>query len=75
MVRCADGRLKGERWKPTALGDGMVGWRSHLEQLHAQGFDGPISLELHLGPKARQGARDAYSMIQLVRAAQRGASG
>jgi sugar phosphate isomerase/epimerase len=72
LVRCSDGRVEDGRWVDTPLGEGAVGWRDQLEQLAAQGFRGPISLEVYLEPRPKQGLRAATTLIQMIRAVRAG---
>ncbi|CAM3592292.1 hypothetical protein SARU107417_14695 [Salinibacter ruber] len=51
----------------TPLGDGAVGWAEQLEQLSAQGFQGPISLEMFLEPRPKHGLRSATTLIRMIR--------
>ncbi|MFB6229659.1 MAG: sugar phosphate isomerase/epimerase family protein [Salinibacter sp.] len=67
LVRCSDGGVEGGRWVERPLGDGAVGWREQLEQLSAQGFRGPISLEIYQEPRPKHGLRSATTLIQMVR--------
>ncbi len=69
LVRCTDGVLRGEAWHPTPLGEGAVGWRDQLRALHADGFAGPVSLEVNLEPPPRHGLRMATTLIAMIRAA------
>lgn len=69
LVRCADGRLQDGQWTSTPLGEGTVGWEKQIAMLKAQGFDGPISLEITLEPRPRHGLRMATRLIELMRTA------
>ena len=71
LVRCSDGRVRGEAWQDAPLGEGDVGWAEHLRALHELGFDGPVSLEVYLEPRPKQGLRAATQLIQMLRAATR----
>lgn len=68
LVRCADGVEQGGIWQPQPLGEGEVGWKKQLALLNAQGFEGPLSLEVDLDPRPKQGLRMANALIQLIRA-------
>jgi sugar phosphate isomerase/epimerase len=70
LVRYADGRMKSGAWEATLPGEGALDWPRHLQRLHAQGFDGPVSLEVDLEPHALQGARAAYQLVTMLRKAQ-----
>lgn len=67
LVRCSDGVVEGERWADRSLGEGDVGWMAQLEQLAAQGFRGPISLEVYMEPRPEHGLRDATTLIRMIR--------
>ncbi len=67
LVRCSDGRVEEGRWADTPLGDGDVGWTEQLQQLSAQGFQGPISLEMFLEPRPKHGLRSATTLIRMIR--------
>jgi sugar phosphate isomerase/epimerase len=44
-----------------------VGWTDQLEQLAAHGFKGPISLEIYLEPRPKEGLRTATTLIHMIR--------
>lgn len=44
-----------------------MGWAEQLEQLSAQGFQGPISLEMFLEPRPKHGLRSATTLIRMIR--------
>ncbi len=67
LVRCSDGYVEDGRWVDASLGDGDVGWTEQLEQLAAQGFQGPISLEVYLEPRPKHGLRSATTLIKMIR--------
>jgi sugar phosphate isomerase/epimerase len=67
LVRCSDGRVEGGEWVDTPLGEGRVGWEEQLAQLAAQDFRGPISLEIYLEPRPKQGLRTATTLIHMIR--------
>lgn len=67
LVRCSDGIWQAGQWTPTSLGEGAIDWERHLVSLHAQGFDGPISLEVTMEPRPRQGFRMASTLLALLR--------
>lgn len=71
LVRCRDGELDGEKWVPALPGEGAVGWEAQLRQLHAHGFNGPISLEIAVEPRPKSGLRAATRLIEMIRAARR----
>lgn len=71
-VRCRDARVDATGFHPTPLGQGDVGWPRLLGEIAERGYDGPLSLEVHLEPKAKFGLFDATQLIQLVRQVQRG---
>lgn len=67
-VRCADVDAAGEY---VAMGEGAVGWPAHAAALRRAGYEGAMSLEVHVHPRPRQGVRDAAALIQALRAAQK----
>jgi sugar phosphate isomerase/epimerase len=75
FVRCFDGAGEGEAWRPTALGEGDVGWGEALRRLRAGGYEGPVSLEVTVEPRPRAGLRDATTLLKRLRASERGANG
>ena len=66
-VRCTDLRLEDAGFRPAPIGQGDVAWPQLLAELHERGYDGPLSLEVHLEPKAKFGLYDATQIIQLLR--------
>ncbi|GIV62234.1 MAG: AP endonuclease [Rhodothermaceae bacterium] len=74
LVRCRDGQPGRSGWTPLPFGEGAVGWERQLRLLHRQGFQGPLSLELDVEPRPRQGLRAATRLIEMMRALQRNAS-
>ena len=71
LVRCSDGVVREKGWQEAPLGEGDVGWAEQLRALHESGFDGPVSLEVYLEPRPKQGLRSATRLIQMIRAATR----
>lgn len=71
LVRCSDGRMNGDTWQPTTLGDGAVGWGDQIRRLRQAGFDGPLSLEVVVEPRPKQGLRDTLRLVQFIRTAAR----
>jgi len=67
LVRCSNGVWQAGQWMPTALGEGAIDWERHLVSLHAQGFDGPVSLEITVEPRPKQGFRMASMLLALLR--------
>lgn len=67
LVRCADGRPSDEGWTWQPLGEGAVDWPMQVRLLREQGFDGPLSLEVHFEPRPKQGLRDATTLIRWTR--------
>ncbi len=67
LVRFRDGRFRGDTWQETLPGEGDVGWPEHLHQLHDQGFDGVLSMELLLKPAGKKGLQAATRMLQWMR--------
>ena len=71
-VRCTDFRQEGNSYVPALVGHGEVGWQQLVSDLHDHGYDGPVSLEVHIEPKAKYGLFDATQLIQLLRQVGRG---
>jgi sugar phosphate isomerase/epimerase len=69
LVRCTDGVQRDGTWHPRPLGEGGVGWARQIEMLMTHEFEGPISLEVDLEPRATHGLRMATTLIRLLRAA------
>ncbi len=67
LVRFRDGHWQNGTWQETVPGEGTVGWPEHLQQLHSQGFNGVLSMELLLKPAGKTGLRVATRMIQWIR--------
>jgi len=67
LVRCRDGNPAGDDWSDTTLGEGGLGWGSHLAQLRRIGFDGLLSLEVFTEKPAKSGLRSATNLIRLAR--------
>lgn len=67
LVRCRDGKRTGGAWKDATVGEGDLGWRSHLAQLRRTGFDGLLSLEVFTEKPAKSGLRSATNLIRLAR--------
>jgi len=75
LVRCSDGYVTEEgHWEDVILGDGAVGWREQFEFLHAQGFQGPVSLEVYVEPRPEMGLRCATTLIHMLRDVRTGPS-
>lgn len=66
MVRCRNGMLDGTKWKDTLLEEGLIDWPAQMKTLKAQGFTGPVSLEVHVAPKVKRGVRLAGEMIRCL---------
>lgn len=66
-VRCTDVRREGPLYRTAPVGQGDVGWHQLIADLHERGYDGPMSLEVHLEPKSKFGLFDATQIIQLIR--------
>jgi len=72
FIRCTDVlRTPAGAFAYAPVGQGDVGWPILLQQLHDFGYAGPLSLEVHLDPKAKHGLYDATQLIQLIRMVQR----
>lgn len=71
-VRCADGVETEDGWRPSTLGEGIVGWPAHLHTLQAQGYKGALSLDINLAPRPSHGLRMATFLVELRRVASRG---
>ena len=72
LVLVRDGHPESGGWQPEPLGEGAVGWPGILQRLHARGFDGPVCLDLRDAETAKDGLREATSLIRMVRGAARG---
>ena len=66
LVRCYNVSEQGQAWTAASLDDGLVDWPAQLRMLHASGFDGPVTLEVHLKPP-KQGLRMATTLIRMIR--------
>ena len=71
LVRCEDGFVQEGKWTSTPLGEGAVGWETQIATLQAQGFEGPISLNITLEPRPRHGLRMASQLIKWIRSTSR----
>ena len=73
LVRCSDGFVDPEQgtWQERPFGEGGVGWEEQLRLLRASGFRGPLSLEVLVEPRPKEGLRAATRLIRMIRAAQR----
>jgi sugar phosphate isomerase/epimerase len=67
LVRCSDGRVGNGQWEDLPIGEGQIGWREQLELLRAQGFQGPISMEVYVEPRPEEGLRGATTLIRMLR--------
>lgn len=67
LVRCRDGAGRGNDWEEMTLGAGAVGWPDILHQLKASDFMGPLSLEVFVEPRPKQGLRMATELIKRIR--------
>lgn len=67
-VRCADVDAEGEY---VAFDEGRVDWAAQASALRRAGYDGAMSLEVHVHPRPKQGVRDAAALIAVLRAAQK----
>jgi len=74
-VRCADGTITGAHWEDTPFGDGDVDWKHQLQGLYANGYQGPLSLEIYVEPRPKYGLRAATTLIHMIRDVQREAVG
>ncbi len=66
-VRCRNVGEAGNGWEPRAIDKGAVDWQIQLARLKEAGFDGPVSLEVALEPRAKTGLHDATALIGLIR--------
>jgi sugar phosphate isomerase/epimerase len=71
LVRAADGRREAGEWVPQPLGQGEIGWQEQLSLLHVAGFEGPVSLEVHILPRPKTGLHDAAWLINTWRSLER----
>jgi len=67
LVRCSDGRVGNGQWEDVPIGEGQIGWREQLELLRAQGFRGPISMEVYVEPRPEEGLHGATTLIRMLR--------
>lgn len=67
LVRCSDGRVSKGYWEDLPLGEGEIGWIDQLQQLDAQGFRGPLSLEVYMEPRPKHGLRGSTTLIRMIR--------
>lgn len=72
LVVVRDGAMTTAGWEPRPLGEGAVGWEDVLRALHAQGYDGPLCLDLRDLEAAKDGLAEATALIRLARQARRG---
>ena len=68
FVRCCNVAAQGAGWRPASLHEGIVDWPAQLQTLHDAGYDGPVSLAVHLTPKPKHGLRMATALIKMMRA-------
>lgn len=73
LVRCADGRRTSAGWEELPFDEGAVGWEAQIDALRAQGYRGPLSLEVNVEPRPKVGLRSATRLIRLIRAARQAA--
>jgi sugar phosphate isomerase/epimerase len=81
LVRCSDGVANrepgtwqaGGTWENISFGEGEVGWEEQLRLLSEIGFQGPLSLEINVEPRPKEGLRAATRLIRMIRAAGRAA--
>lgn len=71
LVQCYNVSAHDDAWTAAALEGGLVDWPVQLRMLHASGFNGPVTLEVHLKPFPQHGLRQATTLIRMLRAAQR----
>lgn len=68
LVRCSDGRVTADGyWNDTPLGEGAIDWPQQLHLLDAVDFAGPMSLEIYVEPRPKQGLRAATTLIEWLR--------
>ncbi|PSQ98727.1 MAG: sugar phosphate isomerase/epimerase [Bacteroidetes bacterium QS_9_68_14] len=75
LVRCSDGVASHEpgtwqadgTWENISFGEGEVGWEEQLRLLSEIGFQGPLSLEINVEPRPKEGLRAATRLIRLIR--------
>lgn len=71
LVMVRDGTMEPSGWQPRSLGEGAVGWDGVLRGLHAQGYEGPLCLDLRDLGAAKDGLGEATAMIRAARQARR----
>ncbi len=69
LVRCADGRMGKDGWQDTRLDEGEIGWKTLIRQLKAHDFEGPLSLEVYVEPRRKEGLYMATRLIELIETA------
>ena len=67
-----DGERTSGGWTPRPLGEGTVGWEAVLRGLAAEGYDGPLCLDLRDLGAAKEGLAEATTLIRMARRARRG---
>ncbi len=67
LVRARDGQRVDGRWEEAPFGEGAIDWTAQLHQLHEHDFQGPISLEMNVAPRPKQGLRSATQLIRMLR--------
>lgn len=72
LVMVRDGAVTAGEWEPRPLGEGAVGWEEVLRGLYAQGYDGPLCLDLRDLAAAKEGLHEATTLIRLARRVRRG---
>ena len=71
FVAVRDGVVGASGWEARSLGAGAVGWDRVLRSLHAQGYAGPLSLDLRGLAVAKDGLGEATTLIRMIRQARR----
>lgn len=71
LVRYRDGHGAGAAWTEAIPGEGGIDWIAQFRMLHAQGFSGPVSLEVHVEPKPKAGVRAVAALVAGMRAARK----
>lgn len=67
IVRCRNGVATGNGWEPRSIDSGEINWPDQIQRLAEVGFDGPLSLDIEVEPKATWGLRDATTIIRWIR--------
>lgn len=68
IVRCRSVARVGNGWEVRTIDRGAVDWADQIKRLKDLGFSGPLSLDVRVEPKAKNGLREATELIRMIRA-------